>query len=46
MYKEEYAVPIIQAQAVKTDLANIEAKVNEGRRGGIGGEREIFVEAS
>ena len=26
-YKEEYAVLISQAQAIKTDLANVEAKV-------------------
>ena len=27
-YKEEYAVLISQAQAIKTDLANVEAKVS------------------
>lgn len=34
-YKEEYAVLISQAQAIKTDLSNVEAKVSLGTiRGG------------
>ena len=32
-YKEEYAVLISQAQAIKTDLANVEAKVGIGLKG-------------
>ena len=30
-YKEEYALLISQAQAIKTDLANVEAKVSDSK---------------
>jgi dynein heavy chain 1 len=47
-YKEEYAVLISEAQAIKQDLAHVEAKVNRSRAllNSLGNERERWEQGS